>query len=167
MPLTLCLTVRTLEHLDSLAAWLAEALRPGDIVALNGPMGAGKTTLIQALGRHLDITEKIVSPTFTLLNEYTSGRIPLVHTDFYRLGPEGAEGVEADLFSALDELGSDKLAPILVAEWAEYAEFLAPHLTLSLTLELCPDDTRLIHLVFQTEREMKAPPPHLHLPDTN
>ncbi len=167
MPPTLCLTVRTLEQLDSLAAWLVEALCPGDIVALNGPMGAGKTTLTQALGKHLGITEKMVSPTFTLLNEYTSGQIPLVHTDFYRLGPEGAEGVEADLFSALDELGCHQRAPILVAEWAEYAEFLTPHITVTLTLELHPDDTRRIYLNFKTERPMKAPPPHLSLPSQN
>ena len=64
---------------------LAGELTPNSVLLLNGNLGAGKTTLIQGLGEELGITEPIVSPTFTLINEYTEGRIPLYHIDLYRL----------------------------------------------------------------------------------
>ena len=64
---------------------LAGELTANSILLLNGNLGAGKTTLIQGLGEELGITEPIVSPTFTLINEYTEGRIPLYHIDLYRL----------------------------------------------------------------------------------
>ena len=62
---------------------LAQELTPNSVLLLSGNLGAGKTTLIQGLGEALGITEPIVSPTFTLINEYTEGRIPLYHIDLY------------------------------------------------------------------------------------
>ncbi len=71
-----------------LGSQLATQLSPNSVLLLSGNLGAGKTTLIQGLGEALGITEPIVSPTFTLINEYTEGTIPLYHIDLYRLNPE-------------------------------------------------------------------------------
>ncbi len=94
-----------------LAQALAAETEPGDVVALDGPLGAGKTTLVRfavaALGGE---AEQVQSPTFTLLHQY-HGRVPVVHVDAYRLaGPDALAG-----------LGFDELAENAVAfvEWAE------------------------------------------------
>lgn len=71
-----------------LGSQLAQELTPNSVLLLSGNLGAGKTTLVQGLGEALGITEPIVSPTFTLINEYTEGKIPLYHIDLYRLKPE-------------------------------------------------------------------------------
>jgi tRNA threonylcarbamoyladenosine biosynthesis protein TsaE len=64
---------------------LGESLTPNSVILLQGDLGAGKTTLIQGIGEGLGITEPILSPTFTLINEYKEGRLPLYHFDLYRL----------------------------------------------------------------------------------
>jgi tRNA threonylcarbamoyladenosine biosynthesis protein TsaE len=73
------------EELQLFAQKLAQSAQPGWILLLEGDLGAGKTTFAQGFARGLGITVPVVSPTFTLLNEYRDGRIPLVHGDFYRL----------------------------------------------------------------------------------
>ena len=65
---------------------MAEQLRPGDVVAYFGDLGAGKTAFTRGLARGLGIAEPVTSPTYTLVNEYLSGRMPLFHFDMYRLG---------------------------------------------------------------------------------
>lgn len=64
---------------------LAKALRPGTVLAFRGDLGAGKTAFTRGLGRGLGCTERVTSPTYTIVNEYTSGRLPLFHFDMYRL----------------------------------------------------------------------------------
>ncbi|MEY2985506.1 MAG: tRNA threonylcarbamoyladenosine biosynthesis protein TsaE, partial [Cyanobacteriota bacterium] len=76
-------------------AWgkvLGETFLPGSVVLLQGNLGAGKTSLVQGIGLGLGIDEPIVSPTFTLINEYYDGRVPLYHLDLYRLAPEEVDG---------------------------------------------------------------------------
>jgi tRNA threonylcarbamoyladenosine biosynthesis protein TsaE len=73
------------EELQQFAHKLAQSAQPGWVLLLEGDLGAGKTTFAQGFARGLGITAAVVSPTFTLLNEYRDGRIPLVHGDFYRL----------------------------------------------------------------------------------
>lgn len=68
---------------------IAENLFGGEVILLNGELGAGKTTFTKGLARALGITEEVTSPTFTLLNVYESGRLPLYHMDMYRI--ESAE----------------------------------------------------------------------------
>ena len=65
---------------------LAAALSPGAVVAYRGGLGMGKTAFTRGLARGLGITERITSPTFTIVNEYQGGRLPLFHFDMYRLG---------------------------------------------------------------------------------
>jgi tRNA threonylcarbamoyladenosine biosynthesis protein TsaE len=70
-----------------LGLYLGERLGPGSTLLLQGDLGAGKTSLIQGLGLGLGIRDSIDSPTFTLINEYLDGRLPLYHLDLYRLEP--------------------------------------------------------------------------------
>jgi tRNA threonylcarbamoyladenosine biosynthesis protein TsaE len=94
-------------------------LKEGDILALIGDLGTGKTTLTQYIGKGLGITERITSPTFTMVNEYHSGRIPLFHFDFYRLeSPEDAFeiGIEEYFWKG----------GICVIEWADKLAEILP-----------------------------------------
>jgi tRNA threonylcarbamoyladenosine biosynthesis protein TsaE len=76
----------TVEETEALGARLAERLTPGAVVAFTGDLGAGKTAFVRGLARGLGITERVTSPTFTIVNEYEGGRLPLFHFDMYRLG---------------------------------------------------------------------------------
>ncbi|HEX6542112.1 MAG TPA: tRNA (adenosine(37)-N6)-threonylcarbamoyltransferase complex ATPase subunit type 1 TsaE [Ktedonobacterales bacterium] len=90
---------------------LGGLLRPGDVVLLEGPLGAGKTALTQGIGAGLEIPETINSPTFTLLKEYV-GRLPLYHFDLYRI--EDPEELFALGFE--DYFGGEG---VCVVEWAD------------------------------------------------
>jgi tRNA threonylcarbamoyladenosine biosynthesis protein TsaE len=70
----------------ALGARLAQALRGGDVVAFTGDLGAGKTAFVSGMAQGLGIDERVTSPTFTIVNEYEGGRLPLFHFDMYRLG---------------------------------------------------------------------------------
>lgn len=71
---------------EELGARLAEVLEPGAVVAFTGGLGAGKTAFTRGLALGLGITGRVTSPTFTIVNEYGGGRLPLFHFDMYRLG---------------------------------------------------------------------------------
>ena len=111
-------------------ARLAGVLRPGDVIALSGGLGAGKTTLARAIIAALGHPGEVPSPTFTIIETYDppSVRLPVVHADFYRLKrPEEAE-----------ELGLDdyRHGAAMIAEWPEMAGgFAAEPGCLSMTLE--------------------------------
>ena len=112
---------------QALAAALGRAARPGDVVLLVGPLGAGKTCFVQGLARGLGVTTPVKSPTFVLLVEH-GGRVPLAHLDLYRI--EGAR--------PLDELGIEEQAEthVLAVEWGEK---LAGRLDDGLVVELAED----------------------------
>ena len=76
----------SVEETEALGAELAGRLEPGDVVAFTGDLGAGKTAFVRGLARGLGIPDRVTSPTFTIVNEYEGGRLPLFHFDMYRLG---------------------------------------------------------------------------------
>ena len=78
-------TTHSAVETEQLGARLAECLFPGDVIAYRGDLGAGKTAFTLGLARGLGITEPVTSPTYTVVNEYTQGRLPLFHFDMYRL----------------------------------------------------------------------------------
>ena len=71
---------------EALGERLAKCLRAGAVVALYGDLGAGKTAFVRGMAKGLDIPQRVTSPTFTIVNEYEGGRLPLFHFDLYRLG---------------------------------------------------------------------------------
>ena len=74
------------EETEELGFQLAKRLQPGAVIAFRGDLGAGKTAFTRGLARGLDVYEPVTSPTYTIVNEYLSGRMPLFHFDMYRIG---------------------------------------------------------------------------------
>lgn len=106
-----------------LARALASVIEPGDLVVLEGGLGAGKTFLVRAMLRALDVPEEIAvpSPTFMLMNEYRSARVPIIHADLYRLRGADLDDELAELglrarrgegFALLVEWGADAFATL-------------------------------------------------------
>ena len=94
--------------------YLSKALANEDILMLDGPLGAGKTTLVKGIAKGLSITEPITSPTFALAHHYLSGKRGLIHLDLYRLeNPLAAN----DLFFQEEE-NATSIGAILIIEWA-------------------------------------------------
>ena len=73
---------------EAVGAALAQVLQPGTVIAYRGDLGAGKTAFTRGLARGLGVTERVTSPTYTIVNEYLGGKMPLFHFDMYRLGSE-------------------------------------------------------------------------------
>ena len=71
---------------EALGQALVQRLQPGAVVAFTGDLGAGKTAFVRGMARGLGISQRVTSPTFTIVNEYEGGRLPLFHFDMYRLG---------------------------------------------------------------------------------
>ncbi len=112
-------------------------LGPGAVVALHGPLGSGKTTFVKGMAAALGIHEVVTSPSFSLVQEYTEGRVPLYHVDLYRVqGPAEAELL--DLAAYLHATG------ITVVEWAERGNELLPPHTLHIHVRVREDLTREI-----------------------
>ena len=103
----------------ALGLGIADALEPGDIVALIGDLGTGKTALTKYIAAGLGIREEIVSPTFTIVKEYTGGRLTLYHFDVYRLG-SGEELMDIGAEEMLDGDG------VCVIEWADIVADVLP-----------------------------------------
>ncbi len=76
------------EQTEQVAERLAKVLKPGTVIAYRGDLGAGKTAFTRGLARGLGVKEIVTSPTYTIVNEYLGGRLPLFHFDMYRLGSE-------------------------------------------------------------------------------
>mgnify|MGYP002564309085 CR=1 FL=1 len=82
------ITTHSADETQALGKKLAESLRPGDVIAYFGDLGAGKTAFTRGIAEGLGVSEQVTSPTYTIVNEYLSGRLPLFHFDMYRLGSE-------------------------------------------------------------------------------
>ena len=113
---------------------LGQEAVPGQVIALTGDLGAGKTTLTKAIARGLGIEETITSPTFTIVKEYRSGRLPLFHFDVYRIGD----------IDEMYELGYEEYFfgdGLCVVEWADLIE------------ELIPEEALRISIAYEQEEE--------------
>jgi tRNA threonylcarbamoyladenosine biosynthesis protein TsaE len=124
----------TADATRALGRALARLAGPGDVVVLTGPLGAGKTTLVQGLARGLDIAEPATSPTFVLVHEMTGGRLPLVHVDAYRLG----SALELDDL----DLDADVARSVVVVEWGEGLADRLSESRLDVVLDRRDDGTR-------------------------
>lgn len=115
---------------------LGKACKPGTVISLRGSLGAGKTVIAKGVAQALGIAEAIVSPTFTLVQEY-EGSMPMYHMDLYRIS--GAE--EFEMIGGEEMLYSDGVA---LVEWSEKIESMLPDDTVFIELEILPDQTRTI-----------------------
>lgn len=76
------------QETEAIGVELAQRLVPGTVVAFTGDLGAGKTAFVRGMARGLGVPARVTSPTFTIVNEYEGGRLPLFHFDLYRIGSE-------------------------------------------------------------------------------
>lgn len=107
------------EETEKVAAEFAQGLKGGEVIAMYGDLGAGKTAFVRGMARALGIQDHITSPTFTILNVYEGGRLPLYHFDVYRI----ADPDEMYEIGYEDYIGSDGVA---VIEWAELIDDILP-----------------------------------------
>ncbi|ABO51392.1 protein of unknown function UPF0079 [Desulforamulus reducens MI-1] len=127
------------EETKYLGEQLATLLKPGDVICLNGDLGAGKTAFSQGVARGLGVTGAVTSPTFTLINEY-EGRLPLYHFDVYRLdGPEDME-----------DLGYEEYFyghGVCLIEWAQRVRDVLPQerLDINLIREANAESVRIVY----------------------
>ena len=118
----------SVEQTTKLGIELGKLLNPGDIVCLTGALGTGKTHITKGIAKGLDINDNITSPTFTIVNEYDSGRLKLNHFDVYRVSdPDEVYAIGFD-----DYIFSDAVS---VIEWANYIEEILPKDLLHIYIE--------------------------------
>jgi tRNA threonylcarbamoyladenosine biosynthesis protein TsaE len=123
---------RSPQETRRMGAVLGAVLGPGDVVALEGGLGAGKTVFAQGMGSGLGVPDAVTSPTFTLIHGYR-GRAPFYHVDLYRLSGEAETGeAEAGVIGLEEYLGGDGVAAV---EWSQRAPGLLPrdHLLVELS----------------------------------
>lgn len=107
---------------------LAASLKVGDVIALTGDLGTGKTTLTKSIARGLGIDDVITSPTFNIVKEYRSGRLPLFHFDVYRV----------DDIDEMYEIGYEEYfygEGVCIIEWADLIEDIIPEDAIRITIE--------------------------------
>jgi tRNA threonylcarbamoyladenosine biosynthesis protein TsaE len=116
---------------------LAESLTEGTVIALCGNLGAGKTQMTKGIVRGLGSSADVTSPTFTLVHEYTDGRLPVFHFDFYRMESAGEV-----LSLGWDEYLDEKA--VVIVEWADrFANLMPPH-TRWIRIEALTPNTRTV-----------------------
>ncbi len=113
-PVNIEIYANNLGMTQAIATQLAQLAAAGTIILLEGNLGSGKTTFMQAFGRALGISSTITSPTFTLIDEYTEGRLPLYHIDLYRLEPSQVPSLHLEEYWR----GQDFPLGIVAIEWA-------------------------------------------------
>ncbi len=134
------LTTHSRDETIAFGRRLGQLLGPGDVVALRGPLGSGKTTLTKGLAEGLGVEEPrwVTSPTFVLVHQY-QGRLPVYHIDAYRLrGPADAEAIGAEEMFFGDG--------VTIVEWAERIETALPAERLEVALEIGGEEEREISL---------------------
>lgn len=109
----------SMEETRELGRQMGTAAGPGDVLTLSGDLGVGKTVFTKGFALGIGVTEAVSSPTFTIVQEYHSGRLPLYHFDVYRIGDPGE----------MDEVGFDDYVygdGVSLIEWAELIEEILP-----------------------------------------
>lgn len=124
------------DETEAFAKDLASSLKPGDVIAMRGEMGAGKTAFVRGLARGLDVTGEVASPTYSIVNEY-SGKVPLYHFDMYRIF-DADELYTTGFFDYLLDEG------IIAIEWSENIEWALPESSITVTFEKLSETDRKI-----------------------
>ena len=143
------ITTHSADETQALGTKLAKRLQPGDVIAYFGDLGAGKTALTRGIAQGLGITDIVTSPTYTIVNEYLTGRLPLFHFDMYRLGSSD------ELF----DIGwEDYLARggVCAVEWSENVED-ALQGTIRVTIEKDPFEADTRRITIEGGSRFEAP----------
>lgn len=125
------------EQTVSMGRVLGQLVQAGSCIVLDGDLGAGKTQLTKGIASGLGVGDLVTSPTFTIMNEYLSGRLPLCHLDLYRL----------DTVEQLADIGFDDLfdgSSVVVIEWGERFPEMLPDDVLRLTFSLASSVDRVV-----------------------
>jgi tRNA threonylcarbamoyladenosine biosynthesis protein TsaE len=140
--ITTGIRLATVDDTRAFGRRLAGVLRPGDLLLLTGPLGAGKTALAQGIGAGLAVQGAVTSPTFVIARVH-KGEIPLVHADAYRLGDA------VDPRAEIDDLDLDASAAeaVTLVEWGEGLVERLNDEYLKVRIDRLDDDTRMIDLV--------------------
>ncbi len=132
--------INTLHTADDAHAWgsqLAPSLNAGDVIALCGNLGAGKTQITRGIVAGMNSKADVTSPTFTLVHEYVDGRLPVFHFDFYRME------IAAEVFGiGWDEFFAEP--GVIIVEWADMFPELMPPNTRWFHIEALPDGSRRV-----------------------
>ncbi len=132
------------EETRALGARLGGLLTAGDVLAVQGGLGAGKTTFAQGIGRGLHVKEPVTSPTFTIINEY-NGRLPLYHFDTYRL-----EKVDEMNFLGYEEYFEGD--GVTLIEWADRVAETLPEERLDIAIERTGENSRVFRFIPRGKR---------------
>lgn len=127
---------KTLDDTAKLAEDFAKLIQNGAFICLYGEIGSGKTAFVKKLAAALGVTEKVTSPSFVILNEYYSAKLPLYHFDLYRLENIGISTIEDEL----REYTSGK--KITLVEWAEFDSGALPFDRIEINVTYADDDSR-------------------------
>lgn len=136
------------EDTEALAARIGALAEAGTVIAFKGGLGAGKTAFTRGLARGLGIADPVTSPTYTLVNEYGGGRLPLYHIDAYRLGSAD----EFELMDARRYLFGDGLCAV---EWSERVAQAIPGDAIVLAIEPQDDGSRRIRVSGYIEESLR------------
>ena len=138
---------KTIDDTKILAKRFAELAKDGCFVSLYGDIGAGKTAFVRLVAEALGIKEKVTSPSFTILNEYHTGEIPVYHFDLYRLENAGIKTITDEL----REYSEGK--QLTFVEWAEFSQNEIPFDRIDINVTYDDDDNRCY--TFKAEGEGK------------
>ena len=146
----LFVTCSNLTDTENLAEKFADIIsKTGAFVCLYGDIGAGKTAFVKKLAESLGVTERVTSPSFVILNEYHSGKIPVYHFDLYRLEDEGTKTI-------LDELEEYSQGKILtLVEWAQFSDNQLPFDRIEIKIDYIDDNTREFNFTAFGEQNTK------------
>ncbi len=120
------------------AQQFAQNLKGGEVITLNGDLGAGKTVFSKGIAKGLGVKETVVSPTFTIMCQYLSGRLELYHFDMYRL----SSGLEAEEFGFSEYIQNPKSVSLI--EWSENVQSILPKNVIKITIEKLDETSRKI-----------------------
>ncbi len=130
---------KTFEETITLGEKIGQLLKAGDVIAMKGTLGAGKTTITKGIAKALGVEDTITSPTFCLISEYEGKKLPLYHMDVYRLDSEEDFlnlGVEEMLYGQ----------GVCIVEWSEKVMRVLPKKTITLTLTPQEDGSRIVEI---------------------
>ena len=141
---------KNLEDTENLAKKFAQLTKDcGCFVNLYGEIGAGKTAFVKLVAKALEVKEHVTSPSFVILNEYHSGKIPVYHFDLYRLENEGVKTIVDEL----SEYSQGK--QISFVEWAEFSQDEFPFEHIKINVEYGENDERIYSFEAQGENNIK------------